>query len=187
MAYRIVGKDDWVVFPINQSRTVQLEWSDRKQVETTQTADYYMDKCWFAQPKDNDGVNNVNFYKDGLNFGKGGHTLIFIAAECIEERTAKSPVPKLRENHIRDRMAAVKNTPQGQACEYCGASRVFREDEYLAFADVDVPTTWAVLKVNEQFHYGQDNDKTMRWLVYHAGIEKRRMYQVRCPRWKQKA
>ena len=36
-----------------------------------------------------------------------GTTMIFIAAELIEQRSAKHPVPAIRRNHIRDR---VKNT-----------------------------------------------------------------------------
>jgi hypothetical protein len=42
---------------------------------------------------------------------------------------------------------------------------------------------WGLFQLNEKFHYGQNNDQTFRWIVYHppaiAGRE-RKIYQVGC-------
>lgn len=110
---RVVGKDDWVAFPLQQTNAMQVEWSDKR---TAQSATYYMDKCWFGKPNAS-SEDDVELYTKGLNIKEGGITMIFIAAESIDERTAGSPLIELRDNHIRDRMARAaqaKNQSQTQ-------------------------------------------------------------------------
>jgi hypothetical protein len=46
----IPERGDWITFPLEQHEVIQLEWFDKK---TTQTAKYYVDKCWFGRRKDN--------------------------------------------------------------------------------------------------------------------------------------
>ncbi|XP_014562181.1 hypothetical protein COCVIDRAFT_84651 [Bipolaris victoriae FI3] len=92
-------------------------------------------------------------------YGKGlapkGETLIFIASEYIESRMQGAP--HLLNLHLMDIMR-----------------KKYHEN--------DLARNWALLQLNEKFHYGQNNKQTFRWIVYHppaiAGRE-RKMYQHR--------
>ncbi|KAJ6285417.1 hypothetical protein J3E71DRAFT_254828 [Bipolaris maydis] len=100
-----------------------------------------------------DNAETRDGYRNGL--APKGETLIFIASEYIESRMQGAP--HLKNLHLID---------------------IMREK----YNDDDPAKRWALLQLNEKFHYGQNNKKTFRWIVYHppaiAGRE-RKMYQHR--------
>ncbi|EUC40364.1 hypothetical protein COCMIDRAFT_9740 [Bipolaris oryzae ATCC 44560] len=100
-----------------------------------------------------DKTDSEDGYRKGL--APKGETLIFIASEYIERRMQGAP--HLKNLHLADIM----------------------EKKYK---DKDAARNWALLQLDEKFHYGQNNGKTFRWIVYHppaiAGRE-RKMYQHR--------
>lgn len=81
-----------------------------------------------------------------------GETVIFIAAEYIEPRMKGAP--HLKHLHLMDRM-------KGKASEDAAQ--------------------WALFQLDDKWHYGQNDDQTFRWIVYHppaiAGRE-RNIHQV---------
>ena len=64
VASRVVGEGDWVIFPLQQNNTVDIEWWQEKKAEK---ATYYMDKCWFGKPAKDE--NSVDLYTGGLKAG----------------------------------------------------------------------------------------------------------------------
>jgi hypothetical protein len=40
--------DDWITFPLEQHRVVEIEWWNDN---THQSARYYVDECWFGERK----------------------------------------------------------------------------------------------------------------------------------------
>jgi len=64
VAPRIVGQGDWIIFPLEQTNSTQLEWFQKRR---SQRATYYIDKCWYGKPK-----SAAEPYKDGINVTEGG-------------------------------------------------------------------------------------------------------------------
>ncbi|KAK3112488.1 hypothetical protein LTR53_011204 [Teratosphaeriaceae sp. CCFEE 6253] len=94
---KLPSQGDWLVVPLAQENTVELEWWTKK---TLQRSTYYLDKCYFGTPNKVSGSGRMDF---GQGFGQApGEAIIFIAKELLDERT--SGLPHLKPCHILDRL-----------------------------------------------------------------------------------
>ena len=117
----MVDSNYWIVFPLELENTTDLEWYEETR---SQRATYFVEKCWFGMPTVPSPLQSIDFNPGtaghSIQFSAGGSldllllmtadthtvavsTLLFMAKELIEERTASSPLDFIRINHIRDR------------------------------------------------------------------------------------